>query len=87
MCLPSSGGLTIEGFEIIGMGVEFTNPAALVLLVLIPAAIYLARASLANLSRARGRASLAVRLVILLLVVMALAGIRIRTESRTGLAT
>ncbi|HET9532854.1 MAG TPA: VWA domain-containing protein [Blastocatellia bacterium] len=64
------------------MGVEFTNPAALVLLVLIPAAIYLARASLANLSRARGRASLAVRLVILLLVVMALAGIRIRTESR-----
>ena len=31
------------------MGVEFTNPVALVLLVLIPAAIYLARASLANL--------------------------------------
>ncbi|HSE97798.1 MAG TPA: VWA domain-containing protein [Blastocatellia bacterium] len=64
------------------MNLEFTNPVALVLLLLIPAAVYLARNSLANLSRARSRASLAARLAILLLVVMALAGLRIRTESR-----
>jgi Mg-chelatase subunit ChlD len=64
------------------MGFEFTNLAALVLLIAVPAAIYLARKSLANLSRMRARASLTIRLIILLLVVLAIAGLRIRTESR-----
>jgi Ca-activated chloride channel family protein len=64
------------------MRIEFTNPWALVLLALIPLAVYLARHSLANLSRQRGRASLMVRVVILLLVGLALAGLRIRTSSR-----
>ena len=64
------------------MKIEFTNPWALVLLALIPVAVYFARHSLANLSRQRGRASIIVRVVILLLVVLALAGLRIRTSSR-----
>jgi Ca-activated chloride channel homolog len=64
------------------MRIEFTNPWALALLALMPLAIYFARHSLANLSRQRGRASLAVRVVILLLVVLALAGLRVRTSSR-----
>jgi Mg-chelatase subunit ChlD len=64
------------------MGFEFTNFAALVLLIVIPAAIYFSRNSLANLSRSRSRASLAARLLILLLVVLAIAGLRIKTESR-----
>src|SRR6185369_1973663 len=64
------------------MRIEFTNPWALVLLALIPLAVYFARHSLANLSRRRGRASLAVRAVMLLMVVLALAGLRVRTSSR-----
>ncbi len=64
------------------MRVEFTNPLALVLLALIPVALYFARHSLANLSRLRGRLSLGLRLSILLLIVMALAGLRVRTTSR-----
>jgi Uncharacterized membrane protein len=64
------------------MKIEFTNPWALLLLALIPVAVYFARHSLANLSRQRGRASIIVRVVILLLVVLALAGLRIRTSSR-----
>jgi Mg-chelatase subunit ChlD len=62
--------------------VEFTNSAALVLLVLIPLAIYLARHSLAALSRRRALASTAARVLILLLIVMALAGLRIRLATR-----
>ncbi|HEY7915319.1 MAG TPA: VWA domain-containing protein [Blastocatellia bacterium] len=64
------------------MGVEFTNPWALMLLALIPATIYMARRGLASLSRARGAASLTARSLILLLVVLALAGLRIRATSR-----
>ncbi|HEX8183243.1 MAG TPA: VWA domain-containing protein, partial [Blastocatellia bacterium] len=64
------------------MRIEFTNPLALVLLALIPLALYLARHSLANLSRARGAASLCARILILSLLVMSLAGLRIRTTSR-----
>ena len=64
------------------MKIEFTNPWALVLLALIPLAVYFARHSLANLSRRRGQVSLAVRAVLLLLVVLALAGLRVRTSSR-----
>lgn len=62
--------------------IEFTNTAALVLLGLIPVAIYLSRHSLAALSGARARASIAVRLLILLLIVMALAGLRVRLATR-----
>jgi uncharacterized membrane protein len=64
------------------MRIEFTNPWALVLLALIPLAVYFARHSLANLSRGRGRASLIVRVAILLLAVTALAGVRVRSSSR-----
>lgn len=62
--------------------VEFTNTAALVLLVLIPVAIYLARHSLAALARPRARIAVALRVLILLLIVMALAGLRIRLATR-----
>jgi Mg-chelatase subunit ChlD len=64
------------------MKIEFTNPLALLLLLLIPAAIYLARHSLANLSRRRAAWSTGVRITILLLIVLALAGLRIRTTAR-----
>lgn len=64
------------------MKLEFTNPMALLLLLLVPAAIYLTRHSLANLSVRRAGASLTVRLLILLLAVLALAGFRVRTSSR-----
>jgi Mg-chelatase subunit ChlD len=64
------------------MKIEFTNPAALVLLVLIPAAIYLARTGLANMSRARSAVSISLRAFILLALVLALAGVRLRLETR-----
>jgi Ca-activated chloride channel homolog len=64
------------------MRIEFTNPLALLLLLLVPAAIYMARHSLANLSRKRAIWSTGVRLTILLLLVLALAGLRIRTTAR-----
>ncbi|HKQ04622.1 MAG TPA: VWA domain-containing protein [Blastocatellia bacterium] len=64
------------------MRIEFTNPWALGLLALIPLAVYFARHSLANLSRRRGQASLVVRVIMLLLAVLALAGLRVRTSSR-----
>jgi hypothetical protein len=63
------------------MNVELTNPIALVLLGLIPAALYFTRHSLANLSGLRARVSLGVRVLILLLVVMALGGFRLRSSS------
>lgn len=64
------------------VAIELTNPWALVLLVLIPAAIYLARNSLANLTRGRAVASVTLRVIILLFVVLAIAGLRIRLASR-----
>jgi Ca-activated chloride channel homolog len=64
------------------MRIEFTNPLALLLLLLIPAAIFLARHSLANLSRKRAYWSTGVRIIILLLIVLALAGLRTRTTAR-----
>jgi Mg-chelatase subunit ChlD len=64
------------------MRIEFTNPLALVLLALIPVALYFARHSLANLSRLRSSLSLGLRVLILLLIVMSLAGLRVRTTSR-----
>jgi Ca-activated chloride channel homolog len=64
------------------MRIEFTNPLALVLLGLLPVAFYFARGSLANLSRRRATASLTVRALLILLVVLALAGLRIKSTSR-----
>ncbi len=64
------------------MRIEFTNPIALLLLLFVPLAIYLARQSLANLSRLRARWSLGVRLAIFILLILALAGLRVRTTSR-----
>lgn len=64
------------------MKIEFINPLALLLLLLIPVSLYVARHSLATLSRARARASVAARIIILLLVVLALAGLRVRTTTR-----
>jgi uncharacterized membrane protein len=64
------------------MKVELTNPIALVLLGLVPVALYLARHSLANLSRLRGALSIVARSMILLMVVLALAGLRVRSTSR-----
>ncbi|MBI3651100.1 MAG: VWA domain-containing protein [Acidobacteria bacterium] len=63
------------------MKIEFTNPLALLLLLLIPAAIYLARHSLANLSRRRAAWSTGIRILILLLLVLALAGLRLRATA------
>ncbi|MEW6212370.1 MAG: VWA domain-containing protein [Acidobacteriota bacterium] len=64
------------------MNIEFTNLSALGLLILILAAIYLARTGLANLSRARSAVSITVRALILLALVLALAGLRLRLETR-----
>src|SRR5512141_2352739 len=64
------------------MTFDFTNPAALLLLVLVPLTIYLSRQSLANLSRTRSAASIIIRVLLIALIVLALAGLRIRTASR-----
>src|SRR5712691_10253561 len=64
------------------MRIDFTTPLALLLLCLIPIALYFARHSLANLSRMRGALSAAVRILLFLLIVLALAGLRILTTSR-----
>ncbi|HVF91504.1 MAG TPA: VWA domain-containing protein [Blastocatellia bacterium] len=64
------------------MKIELINPLALLLLLLIPASLYAARHSLATLSRGRRRASVAARVIVVLLVVLALAGLRIRTTTR-----
>ncbi len=64
------------------MRIEFTNPLALALLLLIPLALLIARRSLANLSRARQVASITARALVFLLIIAALAGLRIRTASR-----
>ncbi|HWC77393.1 MAG TPA: vWA domain-containing protein, partial [Blastocatellia bacterium] len=63
------------------MKIELTNPLALVLLGLIPLVLYLARNSLAALSKRRRAASIAVRIAIILLVVLALAGLRLNSSS------
>ena len=64
------------------MRLDLTNPPALLLLCLIPLAVLLARNSLASLSATRRRIGLAARLLLLLLIVLALAGLRFRTTSR-----
>ena len=63
------------------MNVELTNPLALVLLLLIPAALFVARHSLANLSTLRKSVTSGIRILLLVLLVLALSGLRIRTAS------
>ncbi|HSB09716.1 MAG TPA: VWA domain-containing protein [Blastocatellia bacterium] len=64
------------------MRLDFTNPSALLLLALVPVAIYVSRKSLANLSTARAAASVGVRTLLLMMIVLAISGLRIRTASR-----
>ena len=64
------------------MKLDFTNPLALLLLSLIPLALYLARTGLTNFSSTRRGISITARILLLLLIVLALAGLRIRTTSR-----
>src|SRR2546422_9745261 len=64
------------------MRLDFIYPPALLLIVLVPLAIYLSRKSLANLSPARSATSLTARILLILLIVLALAGLQIRTTSR-----
>ena len=56
------------------MPIAFTNPWALVLLAAVPYVIYLSRRSLADLSRWRRRVTTGLRLVIVVLLVLAVAG-------------
>jgi len=63
------------------MRFDFTNPPALVLVVLVPLAIYLSRRSLVNLAPARSTASTIARSLLILFMVLAIAGLRIRTTS------
>src|SRR5882724_374279 len=64
------------------MRIDFTTPEALLLLGLIPLVLYFARNSLANLARVRRVSSNSARLSLILLIALALAGLRIRTTSR-----
>ena len=64
------------------MKIDFTNPLALLLLSLVPLAVYFARTGLANLSTTRHRTSIIARVLLLLLIVLALAGLQLRTSSR-----
>jgi len=73
---------TLDWLRLISMKVDFTTPEALLLLGLIPLALYFARNSLANLARVRRVLSISARLILILLIVLALAGLRIRTTSR-----
>lgn len=64
------------------MLINLRNSAALLLLLFIPLVVYLARKSLANLSRTRAVLSIGLRILLLSLLVLALSGLRIRTTSR-----
>jgi Ca-activated chloride channel homolog len=64
------------------MRFDFTTPPVLFLLVLVPLAVYFSRKSLANLSPARSTASTIARSLLILLMVLAIAGLRFRTASR-----
>src|SRR5436190_5628817 len=60
------------------LGFSFTRPEALILLlVLVPLAVYLSRTSLALLRRATRRFSLGLRVVIVVLLVLALSGMEL----------
>ena len=59
-------------------GLSFSRPEALLLvLLLVPLAVYLSRTSLALLRRGRRRFSLGLRLVVITLLVLALAGVEV----------
>jgi Mg-chelatase subunit ChlD len=63
-------------------GISFSRPWALVLLLLlVPLAVYLSRTSLALLRRNRRRFSLALRILIIILLVLALAGLEVVNAS------
>ncbi|HZM86636.1 MAG TPA: VWA domain-containing protein [Blastocatellia bacterium] len=64
------------------MRVDFTNRLALLLLGLIPLALFLTRNSLSNISATRRRFGTGARIMLLALIVLALAGVRFRTTSR-----
>src|SRR5712691_12893733 len=64
------------------MKLDLINPLALLLLALIPVTFYLSLHSLASLPSTRRRISITTRMILLVLVVLALAGLRFRTTSR-----
>jgi Ca-activated chloride channel family protein len=63
------------------MWIEFTNPQALLLIPAVPLALWISRGSMAGLRGRRLKMSLAARVLLLTLVVLALAGMRMRRES------
>lgn len=64
------------------MKFDFTNAPALLLMALLPLALYTSQRTLAHLSRTRSAASVGTRILLLVLVVLAVAGLRFRTTSR-----
>jgi Ca-activated chloride channel homolog len=64
------------------MRIAFTNTPALLLLTLIPLAIYVSQRGIGSLSSRRSKASLVSRIVLILLIVSALAGLQLKTNSR-----
>lgn len=64
------------------MRFDFTNTSALVLLALIPLAVKFSRTSFAGLSSTRLKTSMGARALLILLIVLAVAGLRIKTTSR-----
>src|SRR6476646_4310001 len=64
------------------LGFSFTRPEALILLLLlVPLAVYLSRTSLALLRRNRRAFSLGLRILIITLLVLALAGLQVVNAS------
>src|SRR5690242_21924717 len=59
------------------MGVNFTQPLGLLLLLLLPLSVWAARSSMAYMPRARRRASLVLRLLLLALLALAAAGTQV----------
>ncbi|HUS17762.1 MAG TPA: vWA domain-containing protein, partial [Chloroflexia bacterium] len=59
------------------MSISFTQPLGLLLLVLLPLTVWVARGSLAALPRARARFVLGLRLVLLTLLALAVAGLQV----------
>jgi hypothetical protein len=64
------------------MSIDFTNPIALLLLGLIPLAIFLARRSLAGLAGGRAVIVSSVRITVILGIVLALSGVRLTSTSQ-----
>jgi Mg-chelatase subunit ChlD len=64
------------------MNWTFTNASALLLLAFIPLAIYVSQKGAGNVSSKRRATSLLLRVLLILLIVFALAGLQLRTNSR-----